>query len=303
MLFLKTYLIKAVDVAGNQSANALKTEQVVAQPPDFVLNVDHTSTFTTESSNVENSTFTNCIKLLDPSLGRNVAYLPVPSNSSGVHSETWGAHFIGTGDSSNPQYETMQALTGAGYTSYLQGNTTVTEGSYVEIFNYGTDLASSKVTQHIEKVNVGLGSTTNKLQIDTAPHDSTSYSNGTEVSGSNKNQRHSTTFGRVRYTTKMTATNGGIAKIDKLNLRLDAKTKTDTGSGTAVSTEDGGTTVDFNLSFIDIQGIVVTPKTTSAVLDVVDFVDIDNPTSFQVFLYDTSGTRAGGAFTWTARGF
>ena len=299
-----TYLIKAVDVAGNESANAFKTEQIVAQPPDFILNVDHVSTFNSTLAEVSDSTFSNCLVLNDSSLGRNVAYMPIETDSNGNHTETWGTHFIGTGSSSSPQYANMQALITAGYTGYLQGNSDVTEGYYNETYNYGTNLASSKVTQHIAKTAVGSGATANSLRIDITAHDG-SFSgdaNGSYVSGQNSHQRHGTTFGKVRYWTKITTSNGGVAKIDTLNLRLDGKTKNDTGSGTANDTDSGGTTVNFNVSFIDVQGIVVTPKTTNAVLAVVNFTDEANPTSFKVLLYNTSGTRVDGDFTWSARG-
>ena len=35
---------------------------------------------------------------------------------------------------------------------------------------------------------------------------------------------------------------------------------------------------------------------------VVDFQDVINPTSFKVLLYNTSGVRVSGNFTWQCRG-
>jgi len=35
---------------------------------------------------------------------------------------------------------------------------------------------------------------------------------------------------------------------------------------------------------------------------VVDFVDSPNPTGFKVYLFNTSGTRVSGNFTWQCRG-
>ena len=87
-----------------------------------------------------------------------------------------------------------------------------------------------------------------------------------------------------------------------LNLRIDTKIRNDTGVVTANASDSGGTTVNFNVSFVDVQGIAVTPNTTSAVFAVVDFQDVPNPTSFKVLLYNTSGVRVTGNFTWQCRG-
>ena len=38
------------------------------------------------------------------------------------------------------------------------------------------------------------------------------------------------------------------------------------------------------------------------IVSLYDFTDIPNPTSFKVLLYNSSGTRVGGDFSWTARG-
>ena len=84
--------------------------------------------------------------------------------------------------------------------------------------------------------------------------------------------------------------------------RSDSKLRNDSGTGTANSSDSGGTVVNFNLAFVDVDSISVTPATTSAVIAVYDFVDVPNPTSFKVLLYNTSGTRVSGGFSWSARG-
>jgi hypothetical protein len=53
---------------------------------------------------------------------------------------------------------------------------------------------------------------------------------------------------------------------------------------------------------VDVFSISVTPATTTAVIAVYDFVDVPNPTSFKVLLYNTSGTRVSGNFSWSVRG-
>ena len=100
------------------------------------------------------------------------------------------------------------------------------------------------------------------------------------------------------------ASSGGddLQLISGLNIRLDSKQRTDSGNGTAAAGDSGGTLVSFNIPFIDVDSISVTPANTTAVIAVYDFVDAPNPTTFKVLLFNTSGTRVSGSFSWTARG-
>ena len=58
----------------------------------------------------------------------------------------------------------------------------------------------------------------------------------------------------------------------------------------------------FNVTFVDVEAINVTPSGTTARIAIYDFVDAPNPTSFKVLLFDTSGNRVSGDFSWQARG-
>ncbi|NDC36312.1 MAG: hypothetical protein EBZ51_13295 [Synechococcaceae bacterium WB9_2_112] len=80
------------------------------------------------------------------------------------------------------------------------------------------------------------------------------------------------------------------------------KIKNDMGNGTANAADTGGTTVNFNVPFVDIESIGVTPSGTTPRIAIYDFVDAPNPTSFKVLLFDTSGNRVSGPFSWQARG-
>ena len=318
-----TYLIKAYDTAGNET----KDSQIffvtlsVSQPPDFVLNADYNSVFSTSGtgltspSEIDSVAFTNCLKVFDVALNKNVIYLPVLTNSSGVGTQTWEEHFIGTGSSSSPQFANINALTATpspGFTDYLEpapiGD--ANKGIYQEVFDYGTNLASSKVSSLATFANQGSGTVNQSQRLDLASGGSGgTFSDGTE-SNSNSAERFGTAFQRVRYKTTATSTGGSLTKISNLNLKIDVKIKNDTGIGTANATDSiviggvtkQGTTVNFNVTFVDVQGIAVTPNTTSAVIAVVDFQDIPNPTSFRVLLYNTSGVRVSGNFTWQCRG-
>ena len=307
-----TYLIKAVDTAGNESKDTpiFFKSLVVSQLPDFVLNADYDSVFSTSGtgltspSEVDSVAFTNCLKVFDVALNKNVLYLPVLTNSSGVGTQTWSQHFIGTGSSSSPQFANITAAINAGFTDYLEPAPIGTsgQGEYQEVFDYGTNLASSKVSTLATFANQGSGTVNQSQRLDLASGGSGgTFSNGTE-SNSNSAQRFGTAFQRVRYKTRAISVAGSLTKITNLNLKIDVKIKNDTGTGTANASDSGGTTVNFNVTFVDVQGIAVTPNTTSAVIAVVDFQDVPNPTSFKVLLYNTSGVRVSGNFTWQCRG-
>ena len=266
-----------------------------------------TITGLTEPQEIDSVAFTNCLKVFDVFLNRDVLYLPVLTDSNGNGTQTWAEHFIGTGSSSSPQFPNINALIATpspGFTDYLEPAPTGASGQgvYQEVFDYGTELASSKVSSLATFAIQGNGVVNQSQRLDLASNDSGgTFSDGTE-SETNSGQRFGTTFRRVRYKTRARSVTGSLIKISNLNLTVDVKIKNDTGTGTASASDSGGTTVNFNVTFVDVQGIAVTPNTTSAVIAVVDFQDVPNPTSFKVLLYNTSGVRVSGNFTWQCRG-
>ena len=94
-----------------------------------------------------------------------------------------------------------------------------------------------------------------------------------------------------------------LIRITGLNVKLSIKLRTDSGAGTANAADSGGTTVSFNIAFIDADTPLVQPGGTSPVIPVVDFADSPNPTTFKVLLFDRNGNRVSGPFSWTARGY
>jgi hypothetical protein len=120
---------------------------------------------------------------------------------------------------------------------------------------------------------------------------------------------------RVDYswTTSDTAT---LLTVGAFSLRLDAKIKSDSGQGTTGSNQGVyavdtytpgvfiiGTYIPFNVSFVDITSITVTPKGSVPLIAIYDFLDEPNPTGFYVVLYDTNGVEVVGDFSWTASGY
>lgn len=263
-----TYWIAGVDSAGNYGTPGSVSAQV-NQPPDYVLKFDQNSTFAGTSTNMV---------AFGTGLLANV-------NTT----ETWQSHFT------SRSWSTPQDQITAGYSYFLMPSTTTAQ--YYEDIDYGTVLAGTKVSTTLTS-NVIAGSTTvtpsisvKKLSTDAW----TTYSNVSSVFATN--------FRYIRAQYDLTSTGGDdLLQLTGLNVRLDSKLRNDSGTGTAVSTDSGGTVVNFNIAFVDVDSISVTPLTTSAVIAVYDFVDVPNPTSFKVLLFNTSGTRVSGNFSWSARG-
>ena len=243
-------------------------------------------------------------KVFDKSLNKDVLYLPANTT------ETWQQHFIGTGSSSSPQFNNMNALIAANNDNYLEPAPAT--GSFIEEFDFGTQLASTKITVTQGGSGIGSGNLTHSGIINTGTDDSGSFTNdGVEQTGTSFS-RFGTQFQRVKYEVKETSTNGKYRKITSINCKLDTKILNDTGIGscTANQSDNNGKEIDFNVDFVDVQGIAVTPNgagtnidgdTTKKLIAVVDFQDVPNPTSFKVFLFDLDGYPKGGKFTWQAR--
>jgi hypothetical protein len=265
-----TYWLAGLDSAGNYGTPGSVTA-LVNQPPDYVLKYNQDSTFSGTKTNIITAETGQLVNV----------------NTT----ETWQSHFT------SRSWSTPQDQINAGYSYFLMPSTTT--ASYEESFDYGTVLAGTKITATLTSSAVA-GSTTitptvSVRQLATDPW--TSYAGLSEVFAT------SFRYFRVRYDF---ASAGGddLQLLTALNVRLDSKLRNDSGTGTAVSTDSGGTTVNFNIAFVDVDSISVTPtnSTGTAVIAVYDFTDVPYPTSFKVLLYNTSGTRVSGAFSWSARG-
>ena len=262
------YWLAGIDSGGNYGTPGSVSAQV-NQPPDYVLKFDQNSTFT--------GTRTNLVPFGSGLL------------ASANTTETWQTHFT------SRSWNTPQDQINAGYAYFLMPSTTTAQ--YYEDINYGTVLAGTKVSTTLTS-NVIAGSTTITPSISvrkllTDPW--TVYSGVSSVFATN--------FQYIRIQYDFASAGGDdLLQITGLNTRLDSKLRNDSGNGTANSGDVGGTTVTFNLAFVDVDSISVTPLTTSAVIAVYDFVDVPYPTSFKVLLFNTSGTRVSGGFSWSARG-
>jgi len=260
-----TYWLGAVDSAGNLGALKSATT-LVSEPPDYILNVNWVSTFsgTKVNAKIDNG-------------------LVIPVNTV----ETIQQHFV------NNSWTAPQAQVTAGSPLWIQPF--LTSGSYTEVFDYGTSLSSSLVTLEYSIENI-VGN------VVIAPTISISADGTTYTNYPGQTQVYGTGFRYVKIHLQVSGTNAGV-RLKTLNVKLDSKIKNDSGTGTALSTHVGGTVVNFNKSFVDITSISVTPLGTTPQIAIYDFVDTPNPTSFKVLMYDTSGIRINGQFSWSARGY
>ena len=132
----------------------------------------------------------------------------------------------------------------------------------------------------------------------------------------------SATYSQSGTTVTITATAHGLAVGDLVDLDFTSGTATDgiytvvtaaansftvtrstsaTTSGN-VTLHAGGTPVAFGINFVDVEAISVTPSGTVPRVAIYDFQDTPNPTTFKVLLFDMSGVRVSGGFSWSARG-
>ena len=263
-----TYWVAGVDSAGNVGTPA-SVSAVVNQPPDYVLRSNINSTFTGTRTNVV-SNGVGILATVDPT-------------------ETWQSHFT------IRSWSTPQDQINAGYSIYALPSST--SGSYVEEFDYGAVLAGTKITTTLTS-NVVIGSQTITPTLSVKQ-----TAGGAWIDYAGQDSIFATSFRYVKVAYAFSSTgNDDLLQINGLNVRLDVKIKNDMGNGTANSADSGGTTVNFNVTFVDIESITVTPSGTTARIAIYDFVDAPNPTSFKVLLFDTAGTRVSGPFSWQARG-
>jgi len=263
-----TYYLRGIDSAGN-SGSTKSASATVAQPPDYVLNVNWLSTFSgTKSSAIVDA---------DGSL-------LIPVNLT----QTWTTHFT------DNAWDQPSDQTGAGYDRYAMP--TPASGYYQETFDYGTSLAASKVT--VTPTVTSYGTPSVQCDISVSPDNSTwtDYTNTWSV--------YATAFRYVKVRITVTASgNNDLYDIAALNVTLDSKIRSDFGTQACLSGDAGGTTCTFNVAFVDVTSITVTPAGTTAIFPVYDFVDAPNPTDFKVLVFDHTGSRVSATVSWSARGY
>lgn len=273
------YFIAAVDTDGREST-PVSISTLVSQPPDFKFNAEYVSTL--------NATKVNAVTYA------NELYMPVNTT------ETWQGHFT------SRSWSTPQDQINAGYPVFIQPGTTST-GYYEEVFDYGNVLGSSQITVNkIDSIITGTATVTTDIYISTDNITYTAYLGTSSIFATN--------FRYIKIRVSITPTSGlGVSyKLTSLKVRLDAKQKTESNSAYV---DVGGTIVNFDTSFIDVQSVTLTPSGTTPLVAVYDLKDPTTGTysvtsnvctinvanhgmlvGQKVRLYFTSGTATSGLY-------
>ena len=262
------YWVSGVDVGGN-IGTASSISATVNQPPDYQLQYNYNTDFSGTKSNMI--------------LQGGKLYGPFDTT------ETWQTHFTGQ------SWDQPQDQIDVGYDYYLEP--TGTTGYYEETIDYGAILAATKITltPTINQID-GTLNVTPKISVRASTSDPwTDYDDTYSIYVSN--------FRYVKFRLTFNGAGGDdLSEIASINLRFDVKLKNDAGIAYANSSDSGGTTVNFGVSFVDVHSITLTPQGTAARYAVYDFVDVPYPTSFKVLLFDNAGNRVSGNVSWNVKG-
>lgn len=244
-----TYWLAAVDTDDNISVPVAISAKVAA-PPDYVLHGE----FISDMSGTKNNAVTQ--------VNSTSVVLPV------ITSETWAEHF------STRAWTSPSDQVSNGYPIYIQP--TNTSGYYEEVFDFGSILASSKVTLEYQgDVVSGTPVVISRISISPDGSTYTDYDGTTNIYGAN--------FRYVKIRVTVTSPDGkSLYLLNSLSTRLDAKLINDAGTVAAVSTDTLGTIVNFNREFIDVQSVTLSAAGTTPITAVYDFVDSNLPATYSV---------------------
>ncbi|MCG7628984.1 phage tail protein [Epibacterium sp. MM17-32] len=265
------YWLTNIDSAGNWGTPAAITT-VVNEPPDFVLQTAMTSDFSGTMNQVI--------------MGPNGLLFGIDET------KTVDDHFQDYG------FDTPQQQVDAGYPIFIQPVDHLTLATYQEEFDTGGVLKASIITvTPTAKALAGDGEIA--VDIEYREKETDPW-----TKRENQNRIYAQNFRYVRFTLRLAAdSRHDLVEVSRIDMRLNVKIRNDAGSGVANATDTNGTQVNFNVEFVDVASITVTPNTTTPVIPVYDFEDTQNPTGFTVYLFDKNGNRVSGDFSWAVRGY
>lgn len=203
--------------------------------------------------------------------------------------ETYAAHFT------SRTWAGPSAQVAANYPHLIQP--TPNTAYYEEIVDYGAVLAASQIqVTPTTQSQIGSVTITPKISTKKLVTDPWTDYNGVYAA-------YGTDFRYTKVRLDVTAPDDkSLVQLNNLNIKLSVKKKTDSGKVQVLSTDVGGTVVNFNTTFIDVESIQVTLYGSTPGYAIADFTDAPNPTSFKVLAFDTSGARISATVGWTAAG-
>jgi len=265
-----TYRIIAIDVAGNRGAPSDLTVEV-SSPPDYAL----------QDSRVSQLLGTRVNVLRD-------AY--IPSLIVSWTDETWQQHYV------NHSWNTIQDQLNAGFPIYIQP-TTVSGASYEEVIDYG-------VTIHNTIVTVTFNFNMISPDVTTVIKMASSLDNVTYTPFTAGASQFIPEMRYLKLRLEFAGdSNKALMELYNLTISLSVKRENDGGEVNAVLTDVGGTVVFFTKEFKDVESITCTTKSITEPFYVIfNFNDVPNPTSFTVYVFDSTGNRVTRVVDWKARG-
>lgn len=246
-----TYWLVAVDT-DNRESEPVSVTKDLGQPPDFVLNLDYTSTFSSPTivlSNAAIFTTTN----------EGTKQLLLLVNNS----ETWVQHFT------NSSKTSIQQLIDAGNSYYVAPAVGVTNATYTEIVDVGTVLSSSSIIVTMFTENL-IGSPTLTVSISTSINGTTWSTPVTSPS------LYATDFKYVKITiTAQENSSTDLVLIKSINIRLDSKLRNDAGTIQALASDASGTIANFTGTtvFADVTSITASANSTTPLITTYEFKD------------------------------
>lgn len=264
-----TYTIEAVDIAGNVGPLGSVTTQVNA-PPDFELQDRRITNL--------NGTCVNTVRL--PT---------IPSILACTYTNlSWESHFQSFG------FATIQDQINAGYPIYIQPS--VLTGSYEEVIDYLTVITNTIVTINYQYVQI-------VPNVEMVIMLSYSEDNITYTPFVVGNSQFIPSFRYLKMRLEFTGSDDhALAEFSMIQITLDVKREIDSGFVIALATDPNGTHVTFNKPFKDIDSVTCTADSIEPIDVIYDFLDVPNPTGFQVYAMDTTGNRVTYLVSWKARG-
>lgn len=269
------YAVSAVNILGETSEELLEVEVTLNAPPDYTL--------TDEGEATLGGTKVNVIveQDLELTILRILACTVV---------ETWSNHFITNG------WATIQDQIDAGFPLYLEP--TNATGSYQEDFDFGVALTNVIARVAYNDIQFGSGTVTVVVKMATSPDGSTwsAFTSGAV--------QFFPAFRYIRLKLEFTGSDTkSLMEVCNIIIRLDVKRTIDEGRVSALSTDVGGTPVNFNKAFHDVESITATAQDTTGPFTVnIDFTDIPDPTTFYVYVFNSAGARVSKTVDWKARG-
>ena len=185
----------------------------------------------------------------------------------------------------------------AGYPIYAQP--ALISGYYEEVIDYGSTLPAVNVIV-TPTITAIAGNPTTSVMISC----SNASAAGPWIDYPNTSQIYLTNFRWVKARiTAVSPDDKSLVEMTALEIKLSVQLKDDAGSVIANALDVNGTNVNFNVPFIDVTSISVTPQGSTPLNAVYAFSGVADPTNFQVFLFNASGVRVSGPVSWSAKGF